>query len=280
MRTDTSAPLYITFTNAGSLDMCINLIYSLRKSGVPLEQIEVHAVDQASAEALRELSVPLADRPVDEGDAEYSAYWTSGFAAMMHGKIHYIHDTLVAGRAVVYLDSDIVVQRSIEHAIARYKDDFDILIQTDALDGPPDSELCAGFQVARPTSTAIAFYRICIERHLKRRTEEPNEGDQPTVNRVYRERATYPELADLRLRVLDVDQFAHGQVAFKTFSLAWRTASRFPPLAWLMAHAPRRVMIHNNYIRGREKKLRRFRRYGLWYAERPDVKAVIAGRAA
>ena len=58
-------------------------------------------------------------------------------------------------------------------------------------------------------------------------------------------------LAKLRVRILDPIKFPSGALYFDA---RWREEQNEGP-----------AVVHNNYIIGRERKLARFKRLGLWY---------------
>ena len=72
----------------------------------------------------------------------------------------------------------------------------------------------------------------------------------------------------LRVRVLDPQKFPSGALYFDA---KWRVEQEEAP-----------AVVHNNYVVGRERKLARFKREGLWYlssAESPASAGPVTPRA-
>mgnify|MGYP002632866031 CR=1 FL=1 len=103
-------------------------------------------------------------------------------------------------------------------------------------------KLCGGLFYIRQSPGARAFLRA-----WERSLASPAAGakNQPHFNQALRE-------TNLPLRVLPCEKFPNG---YRYASDAWRAAQRRPP-----------VLVHNNWIKGHEAKMKRFRAWGMWLA--------------
>ena len=116
-------------------------------------------------------------------------------------------------------------------------------------------KLCGGLFYVPRSDAAVAFLS-----DWERRLREPGAGakNQPHYNEALRAAAG----SSLRVRLLPCELFPNG---FRYASDAWRAAQRRRPVA-----------VHNNWIKGHEAKLARFRAWRMW---RGDGNASDGGEA-
>jgi len=146
-------------------------------------------------------------------------------------------------------------------------DNFDIFIQAGgqhlsrllSLEKSFQDELCTGFYFIRANIKTAMFLRATIvELSLHDSEEEKTFGDQSAFNLVLFEwRFRYSD--ELNVSVLSPLLFPGGSVFFEYHDLAYGGNK-----------LPAAVIVHNNFLIGREKKIERFKRRGMWFAEREE----------
>jgi rhamnogalacturonan II specific xylosyltransferase len=111
-------------------------------------------------------------------------------------------------------------------------------------------KLCGGLFYLRHGAGALAFLR-----DWERRLAAPGAGakNQPHYNDALRS-ATASGMA---VELLPCDRFPNG---YRYASSAWRAAQA--------PHTRKPVLVHNNWIKGHEAKLARFREWGMWMDNR------------
>lgn len=68
-----------------------------------------------------------------------------------------------------------------------------------------------------------------------------------------------------RMKVLQVDLYLLPQVAFPTGGLYFKNQT------WVQETKGMHTIIHNNYITGFDKKIKRFHDFGLWLVDDPSL---------
>ena len=108
-------------------------------------------------------------------------------------------------------------------------------------------KLCGGLFYLQHGDAALAFLR-----EWERRLAAPGAGakNQPHYNEALRR-------SGLDLRLLPCDLFPNG---YRYASETWRRAQRAKP-----------VLVHNNWIKGHEAKLARFKEWDMWIENRSQV---------
>ncbi|KFK27221.1 hypothetical protein AALP_AA8G353300 [Arabis alpina] len=112
------------------------------------------------------------------------------------------------------------------------------------------SYICSCMLFLRPTNAA----KLLMKKWIEEIQAQPwfngmNGNDQPALNRA------------LRKTPGQVDLYLLSQAAFPTGGLYFRNAK------WVKETKGKHVIIHNNYIKGFDKKMRRFHDFGLWLVD-------------
>lgn len=109
-------------------------------------------------------------------------------------------------------------------------------------------KLCGGLFYLSHSDAALDFLR-----EWERKLRAPGSGakNQPHYNEALRTSDS------LQVRVLPCDLFPNG---YRYTSARWRGAQRRTP-----------VLVHNNWIKGADAKLGRFKRWGMWAGDREAV---------
>lgn len=250
----------VLMMNAGHVELCLNAIFSLRAVGV--SNIMVFALDDTARQALQHVEV--ASYLVPNMSAycthcqELRDVWTRGFADIATLKPACVLAVLRLGYNVLWMDTDIVA----------FRNPFDYLLPTAdltfqvggsfATDIPLDVEdalradLCTGLYFALANERTEAFFEHTIQT-LALFEDEVKFGDQSATNLVLFEQHWRRGIEDITFQVLDPVLFPTGGVYF---------VSKEP-----QARGVEPVLVHNNFLIGRDLKIQRFRDFGLWYVD-------------
>jgi rhamnogalacturonan II specific xylosyltransferase len=162
-------------------------------------------------------------------------YGSKGFNELASGRPTYILKYLEKGTNILYADTDSVwLHDPVPYFLGKY----DMWMQ---LDSP--RKFCTGLMAIKSNNESFTLMRLW-EASLKERLDI----DQTAFNKVYRN-------SSIHLKPLDRNLFPSGNLYFDQFSDAKRKNV---------------IIVHNNYIVGHEKKLKRFEKFKLWFS---DLKA-------
>ena len=160
------------------------------------------------------------------------AYGTREFKELASGRPSYILRYLENGTNILYADTDSVW---LQNPFPFFNGTYDMWMQ---VDGQPDN-LCTGFMAIKSNSKTIKLMKLW-ETSLKHRPDVI----QPAFNRANKH-------SEVHIKQLDMRLFPPGQQFFREFSDVERN------------HV---VVVHNNFIRGHDKKLARFKTFNLWFS--------------
>ena len=160
-------------------------------------------------------------------------YKSPSFNSIVGGRPIHILKQLKLGDNVIYCDVDSVW---LQNPFPYFSGDFDIWAQ---LDG---SRICTGFLAIKTNNRTIDFTSEWV--HYLAGQNNKNH-DQHGFRVVYEK----SDKLKLQLKILDSDLFPAGNMYFNHFDDEKRTKV---------------VVVHNNYIRGYDEKLERFKKFHLW----------------
>ena len=158
-----------------------------------------------------------------------------------------ILDILNSGHNILVSDDDIVWMNN---PYGFFPEKLDTRILQDH--GSPKSTIfCAGFVLYQATNATLSF----VERWIAEinHFEEPR-PDQQLLNRLLQKNpVTKKPVPEISFNVLDKHKFVSGRCYFNE---TWRRAKNrsFKP-----------VVLHNNWIKGHDAKVERFKELGLWF---------------
>ncbi|XP_072028857.1 uncharacterized protein [Amphiura filiformis] len=158
----------------------------------------------------------------------------------------YILDILNKGHDVLFSDVDIVW---LHRPYRFFNDPFDIFILEDQ--GPPSpTVLCAGFVVYKATNATKQFMERWIAEIDIFKEPRP---DQVVLNRLFQNKLMIKKpVPNFKYKVLDPNRFVSGHYYFNA---TWRKQN--PQV--------KPVVLHNNWIKGRDLKVERFKEIDKWY---------------
>ena len=274
-------------TGGGNLAFARNWWRHLQRAGV--SNFALLATDNAAYEALeaelpgravrcpRSIVGAAADRIAAESDRGRGArYRSAGWTRLMFAVPAMVRWVLRLGLNVLWMDTDVValadpfaVIRS-QLAVIGNGDNAGGLLLASVDGRVPDEDLhecrrqysndyqrwgrsaggwklCGGLFYLKRGDAAVAFLS-----DWERRLRAPGAGakNQPHYNEALQKASVGGALS---VRLLPCELFPNG---FRYASDAWRRAQSRKPVA-----------VHNNWIKGHEAKLERFKRWGLWHGD-------------
>lgn len=253
-------PVTMLVANAGYLEFVENWLVHHRRLG--RGHVLAIAVDDTAHARMKALDVPVVRCSARQGgDERFAAYGARDFNRITAYKTLYVVLLLRAGYDVLLTDGDTVwLQDPLPHLGAGA--DLQIQLDTPGVfelddDVLADPKVCTGFFLARHTPASLAFWR----RVLVLQQQLPRLNDQHCANLALRgARQSVSFLGDdapvasedtLSVKILDPLQFANGSIYF-TQAEAFDARGVDP------------LMVHANWIHGRERKIEHLRARGLW----------------
>ncbi len=182
--------------------------------------------------------------PEEVADDVDGIYGSDVFKHKMNMRARFVIDALNWGYKVLLTDLDVIFFKNpLEYFMC---DECDI----ECLEDGKRGFLNAGFLFLRPTEMAIKTYQTRIELGRKYK----GVTDQSLFNQ-----AVKLNSYNVKIKALDQNQFPCGKVYFETFRRHF--GGEFPTCAAC-------VMVHNNWIVGKEAKVYRFKESHLWVNDR------------
>lgn len=244
-----------SMANGPHVDLALNMVYSVRRAGWPAAI--VFALSEGASRSLSASGVESMLLPASGDLDTHRDVQTRGFGAIAAMKAVSVLCVLRAGLGAWWLDTDVVALGEPPSAT------FDVVFQSGGL-GPHDRaageahfhvEACTGvFYVAakRPPVEKL-FEAVILELRVAYESDLDWFGDQAATNLAIFEHRFRDGLADLTVGLLDHVEAPGGGLFFDGgLDRAERAFAR---------------LAHNNFVVGKRKKLDRFEKYGLWFAQ-------------
>lgn len=230
--------VYISVFNRGALDLAVNHLHSLVKSGI--DNYISYVTDQESYDELRRLNftVKLMDAiPVAKEGKDFG---TRDFNQISYVRYKAIEELLLQDKEVWYMDVDTVVLKNLNILNPDIK--YDIVFQNDL------NMMCTGCMLMRPTSATIE-----IVRQLAYNVDYLNNDQIVMSHLLASNRVTYS--------VLSPFNFPNGALYFdmdvpneiKQLRRAFKSSSE--PI----------FFVHANWMIGIKTKIDALKSKGLWY---------------
>jgi len=220
---------FLTMLNEGCVELCLNMLASAERVGIPPTDFLVACLDQPARDALE--GHPGAFLARDNESSSPTAYQTwsldanSGFRRVVRRKWGLVAESYRTHKSLTWVDTDIVFRLNPVRAIQN--NDL-ILFQSDR----PGHMACTGFFVLNASDACERLVAAC--------SADPTEDDQVRLNMLL------PEFAD-HVGILQEDYFPNGHVYY------------------VQGRKGKAAIVHNNHMNGLETKKRRFQEEGLWF---------------
>lgn len=258
-------PVMFTIASAGYTEFVLNLLASLERVGLAGE-LRVFALDPEAHDRLQAAGVPVEHAPGGPV-ARWADHGSPEFARAVASKYRIALQFLEKGRWALFVDGDIVVLRDPFPSLAEVveRTGADLLLQWEW----PDKAFNTGFWLARPCAPVKGLFGNVLQ--------DLEEGtilcDQESLN------GHVPHVPELLAAPLDPEAYACGNQFLRGRTLKEggifidRQTEPFP--------MDRAVLLHFNFIVGKDVKAREMVRHGV--AMHPAVEGWLRrtpGRAA
>ncbi|KAJ4455074.1 putative rhamnogalacturonan II specific xylosyltransferase [Paratrimastix pyriformis] len=193
-------------------------------------------------------------------------YSTIAYQELMHTRTLFVKDLLDQGYSVLIADTDALLLQDPFPIMEPLMATNDVLYSNDD-SRQGHSIACGGFFWLRSCEAARTFWAEVARQHgemvedFKRRgvSSVGDASEQSIINQIFAKK-TFPEL---RHQPLDHMQFRNGY-------FYWQ----------LNLRTPTPVLVHNNWIIGRDKKVARFQEAGLWLVNQNNYCPTPAPKSA
>jgi rhamnogalacturonan II specific xylosyltransferase len=236
----------LNFFTGGVLDEWRNLLFTLRKLKLD-DLILVFPLDKIALEGVKKENIKYDDSLMKDDNIETVTFGGKGFKNITCNKVLAIEKMLKAGYFVFYIDTDIVVKKNfVEHYFTLPPKDCWMqndhnnfkksAIATDK-HGVVKYNHCSGVMFIAPTAYMIKIMQKAYPEILKVKTGGLT--DQKVLNKLIEYK---------KIGTLDPIAYPNG----------WRYFSS-------KKYRGDPYLIHNNWLKGSDKKIKRFKQHKLWY---------------
>jgi hypothetical protein len=244
----------VMFMTGGICEEAHNCIETLKKNNLQ-DKIRVYTLDKQADKCIKNLNIKTKFNDVKLDLS--SNFGEKEFYKMMYEKLNAIEDCLKnTNNIVVYTDTDVVFFKSIEPDISKFSNsNQDIMFQCDNSDFNTDCKVfCAGFMFLKPTQNTFN----CLKRAKEIMKRDMDNKQARTEKGGADQRALNLAIGELNINVgtLDLKDYANGSRYFKSKNVNSDLNDIYKN------YTP--IILHNNYIRGSNKKLR-FQHNDMWY---------------
>jgi hypothetical protein len=236
--------IMIMMFNRGHIDEARNCIHSYKKS-TNKNNILVFALDKETKKAMDKENISCYyNRQFYNSGLSDSDYATNDFDIICYNKLLVIFSILKNNTNCLWSDTDIVY---FKNPFNKFKTmNKSILIQNAG--NSEKGNLCAGFMYFKNNNISTDFLEKCINFINDGRWGEGMNADQGVIN----------HLKDLsKIDILPMEEFPDGKVWWG------HPDKNVPPLKNI--DKSKAFIIHNNWIKGLDNKVKRFKENELWY---------------
>jgi len=220
---------FLTFLNLGCLDICLNMLKSAEKVGITMDDFIIACMDEEVYKLLLLKGYKGAFLYINQDLKDYQD-WTfdsnSGFRDIVRHKWKIIDRVHKEHPNLMWVDTDIVFKENPVEILTGHEE---VLFQTDA----PGSTICTGFMVFNEKPECRQLVAECG-------ADETND-DQLIMNEIALTK--YNE----HIALLSEDLFPNGHVYY------------------IQGRKDNAMIVHNNWIKGLQAKIDKFKEEGLWY---------------
>ena len=239
-RADADKTAMITFTNFGFLEMTLNWVLNVNLWKI--KNYIVIALDKDVHENLLSRNIPSFYDENFSTSPDSADFLEGHYRELVNLKTIYNFRILSLGYNTLLCDNDIALLRN-PFEVLNLDNKYDIQIQDDSASIDKFTAVNTGFQLVRSNTKTILFYKEVVSLTQS----NPELQDQRAYN-VVLQNTKFTHL--LNWVVLDPLLFPNGWVYF---------ISKLP-----QKENQQPVIVHNNWIRGLDSKIHRFREHHLW----------------
>ena len=225
----------VNFFTGGLCEEWRNFLHTVRQQGLD-DLLVVFVLDQQALDCVKGEGIAYRTDLMTQNLTKESTYGTKGFRNIMARKVKSIEIMLREGYFVFYLDTDIVL---LDNPIRHYftLPAAPVYMQSDTTNfniNTPGSH-CAGVIFMSPSLKTADIMKKAYDLVL----DHPHDkgGDQKILNKT------------MKAMTLDPRAYPNGHRYFKSREQCWNKP----------------ILIHNNWIKGLDAKVDRFKKHGYWY---------------
>ena len=218
-----------------------NLIKTLDNNNLK-DKLIAYTLDKKSKKCMNKLGVKNTFKNMKLGN---SSYGEELFYKIVTEKLVMIYELLIKQpKNILYMDTDIYVFKNFDEEMKQIcQSKYDIIFQCDEfrpIHNKICENLCTGFFYVKNNSKTKKFFKDSIKRMKKGEYIKGRPADQRIINESLKD---YPEL---NVTTFDQTQFPNGSIFFT------HNIKENP------------FIVHNNYIKGLDNKINRFKMNNLW----------------
>ena len=234
----------LSTTNYAFINFTRNWLISLHRCGIR-NNITVIAEDSQAFGKLKDIHTTKLDIQLVENKhlpPDNLPFKSEHYLRLVNRRPTYILNLLLKGIDVLFSDVDTVwLQNPFQYFIG----EFDVYFEYDQIPKPGKSGLvCAGFVYYNATNATINF----LKQWVAQIERKPSIPDQELLNDLL---SIESIRTSLKILLLNPKQFPNGQDFFNDDR---KNETILKP-----------VVVHNNWIKGRDVKIKRFKEHNMWY---------------
>lgn len=235
------------FLTGGLCEEAHNCIYTLKRIGMAHNLI-VTCLDEKAYNYINKLGVKtqfLKLNLKEKGD-----FGSKDFYKITTQKPKIISDLIKKyNKIVVYSDTDIVFLKNFQEEIDNFiNSNNDMLFQDESTVFKKNGSYCTGFMFFKPIKKNTNFLDKVHKTMLKNVEKRPEKSSKLADQGVF---GTMLKTENIKFDTLDLYDFPNGKRYFGNVNTVYK--NRIPKI------------IHNNFIKGLDNKVNRFKKYNLWY---------------
>jgi hypothetical protein len=250
-------PIICIFLTGKYCDETRNLLYTIKKYE-DIGTVAVYCLDNNAYNCMKKEGIShLCNINTDLLD---SSFGSAMFHKIVQYKLLMIYDLLQYNRDVLYIDTDIILQKNVTKYLSNI--DADIIFQCDSntLDSKTCSnKYCSGFIYIKTSKLTINVFKDINDSYhtkiLKTDGIWDGLGDQLTINQIISKWVQSND-NNIKVHALDLKLFPNGAIYFGTNNNDSLLTTTEKGNAFI---------IHNNWIKGLVNKIQRFKDNNLWF---------------
>ncbi len=215
--------------NNGVKDMTLNFVKSCKKNE---EEIIVFALDKEISKFL-EPYCDIVNYFVEVGGNEVYDYDSKKWTILAYYRYFIINDILNTNRIIIYLDTDIVINKNFSYDIINELNNHEVVIQTNG------RNCCTGFFAIKPTEKTKNFFTMDFfkpRNYLKINDQELWNAEIFNKN-------------IFKLKLLDISLYPNGKYFYDNYKKIYNTC----------------YLIHFNNIVGYNLKINKMKEHNKWF---------------
>ena len=223
-----------------------NLLTTLQSHNL-LDKVVVTCLDEKCFNFMKKWNVTLS--LFNQDVQKEATYHTLEFRKIVKNKLKILINLLQKHQIpVLHIDTDVVVlNKKLDTDIIQLcQTEFDIIFQSDNMDFEKIDNRCTGFMLLNNTKNT----RYCLKEAIKVMNKNMNHkdhwGDQKSINYVINKNPT-----KYNIQIFNHKDYPNGYRYFNNLDTVYKN---YKP-----------IIVHNNYIKGLQNKINRFKKHNLWF---------------